>query len=318
MSRGARCDLCPLAKHGIPVFPSYSQKSWPVGIVVGEGPGRNEEKLGLPFVGQSGKLLDFHLARNKIPRKNLHVTNATLCRPGTENKKILRKAAECCGARLYQEIAPISKSVPILALGKQATISILGLTQILLVRGFIFETPLIDPSETKKLEKAILKHAPKSIGRLFAEFRRDWGLGRAAIAGRPVLPTIHPAFVLRSETWSGVLKLDMRRFARMVRGEIGDLADQVKLPETVTQDVRKLKILGPEVSLDVETTKTGSPLTASLLCVGLSDGKREIVIWPWKAKLARPVADFLKTRKSVVGHNTMNFDRVVLERHGIK
>jgi hypothetical protein len=72
------------------------------------------------------------------------------------------------------------------------------------------------------------------------------------------------------------------------------------------------------VALDVETTHTGSPLTAELLCVGVGDTKNVVVLWPWRRKLAKPLAKFLRTRAAVVGHNLMGFDAIVLERHGVK
>lgn len=74
-------------------------------------------------------------------------------------------------------------------------------------------------------------------------------------------------------------------------------------------------MLGPTVSLDVETDGV-NPHECGLLCVGLSDGKRTVVIWPWRPTYASKLGRYLKTRDSVICHNGI-FDRTVLRRHGV-
>jgi DNA polymerase len=50
-------------------------------MVVGEGPGADEDAAGRPFVGRAGKVLDGVLAAAGIPRENVWVTNTVRCRP---------------------------------------------------------------------------------------------------------------------------------------------------------------------------------------------------------------------------------------------
>ena len=50
-------------------------------MIVGEGPGANEDKEGKPFVGRAGKLLDKMLSAIKLNRKNVYITNVVNFRP---------------------------------------------------------------------------------------------------------------------------------------------------------------------------------------------------------------------------------------------
>tara|TARA_A100001037_G_C14887321_1_gene516736 strand:- start:18 stop:731 length:714 start_codon:yes stop_codon:yes gene_type:complete len=55
-------------------------------MIVGEGPGANEDKEGLPFVGRAGQLLDKMLLSIKLDRKNVYITNVVNYRP-PQNRK---------------------------------------------------------------------------------------------------------------------------------------------------------------------------------------------------------------------------------------
>jgi hypothetical protein len=79
--------------------------------------------------------------------------------------------------------------------------------------------------------------------------------------------------------------------------------------------LKALSALGPIVSLDVETDGL-SPHECNLLCVGLSDGKRTVVIWPWHNRYAESLQRFLESREVVVCHNAI-YDRTVLLRYGV-
>lgn len=50
-------------------------------LFVGEAPGDNEDKTGVPFVGRAGKLLDQYLFAVDIPRENIYIANILKCRP---------------------------------------------------------------------------------------------------------------------------------------------------------------------------------------------------------------------------------------------
>ena len=55
-------------------------------MIIGEGPGANEDKEGKPFVGRAGKLLDKMLASIKLNRKNVYISNVVNFRP-PQNRK---------------------------------------------------------------------------------------------------------------------------------------------------------------------------------------------------------------------------------------
>ena len=55
-------------------------------MIIGEGPGANEDKEGLPFVGRAGQLLDKMLLSINLNRKNVYITNVVNFRP-PENRK---------------------------------------------------------------------------------------------------------------------------------------------------------------------------------------------------------------------------------------
>src|SRR5215212_12031050 len=73
------CTKCDLAKTRTnTVFASGDPYS-PL-MLVGEGPGENEDATGLPFVGRAGKLLDDILAAVDLTRQQIYLTNIVKCR----------------------------------------------------------------------------------------------------------------------------------------------------------------------------------------------------------------------------------------------
>ena len=55
-------------------------------MIIGEGPGANEDKEGLPFVGRAGQLLDKMLNAINLNREKVYITNVVNYRP-PENRK---------------------------------------------------------------------------------------------------------------------------------------------------------------------------------------------------------------------------------------
>lgn len=50
-------------------------------MFIGEGPGADEDRTGIPFVGRAGKLLDKILAASELQREEVYITNVVKCRP---------------------------------------------------------------------------------------------------------------------------------------------------------------------------------------------------------------------------------------------
>jgi DNA polymerase len=102
-------------------------------VVVGEGPGETEDKLGRPFVGRAGELLDRMLLAIDLPRESVYICNTVKCRPTFDDGVRLRNRApepaemSNCRSYLDEQIDVIRPSV-LLALGAPAAKSFLGPT----------------------------------------------------------------------------------------------------------------------------------------------------------------------------------------------
>ena len=91
----------------------------PAFIVIGEGPGFNETRLGEPFVGASGQVVNKILGKIGRARQEVMLTNATLCEPRGADEKTRQLAAAACKPRLLAELAQFPGK-PILTLGAVA------------------------------------------------------------------------------------------------------------------------------------------------------------------------------------------------------
>lgn len=92
-------------------------------MFVGEAPGEQEDKLGLPFVGRSGKLFDKILEEIGITRKDIFISNVLKCRP-PKNRDPLPEEIELCENYLHKQIEIIQPKV-IVALGRVAANTLL-------------------------------------------------------------------------------------------------------------------------------------------------------------------------------------------------
>ena len=93
-------------------------------MIVGEGPGDNEDKEGFPFVGRAGQLLDNMLKAISLNRKNVYITNVVNYRP-PENRKPTEVEISKYLPYLKKHIEIISPKILVL-LGSTALKSIIG------------------------------------------------------------------------------------------------------------------------------------------------------------------------------------------------
>ena len=109
------CQRCRLAKGRTHVVFSDGNPQARL-MVVGEAPGANEDRTGLPFVGQAGKLLDLLLAAVDLSRKDsVYICNVLKCRP-PGNRDPMADEIELCSPFLKRQIALVAPEV-ILAVG---------------------------------------------------------------------------------------------------------------------------------------------------------------------------------------------------------
>lgn len=139
-------------------------------MVIGEGPGQDEDRLGRPFVGRAGQLLDKILASGGFSRQDqVYVGNIVKCRP-PGNRVPLPEERAACMPYLKEQIAIVDPKIIIL----------LGATAL---QGLIDPQAKIGTSRGKWLQ---------------------W-------EGRWVMPTYHPAALLRNPGLKPVVWEDMKQ-----------------------------------------------------------------------------------------------------------
>ncbi len=128
-------------------------------MFIGEGPGQEEDRRGLPFVGRAGELLTQMIERGMgIPRSEVYICNIVKCRP-PRNRTPLADEVAACRPFLDGQIDAVQPKV-IVSLGKPATSLLLG----------------------------------RNVA--ISRVRGTWQSYR----GIPLMPTFHPAFLLRQYT----------------------------------------------------------------------------------------------------------------------
>ncbi len=124
------CPACDLSETRTKVVFGDGNADSPL-MLVGEGPGANEDATGLPFVGRAGKLLDECLREAGMLRKHIYLTNVVKCRPTLEDAGKIKnrppradEAATCVSLWLDKQIATVQPLV-ILCLGAPAANAII-------------------------------------------------------------------------------------------------------------------------------------------------------------------------------------------------
>lgn len=135
-------------------------------ILIGEAPGLDEDKEGEPFVGAAGQLLTKIIEATGLDRDKVYIANILKCRPDTPgkvygNRKPRSEEMETCFSWVKRQIEIIQPRVMV-ALGGTAVEGLLG-------------------------------KMPSGITRL----RGNWQEYR----GVPVMPTFHPSYLLRNQSW---------------------------------------------------------------------------------------------------------------------
>jgi uracil-DNA glycosylase len=113
-----QCIRCPLHESRTQVVFGAGNADADL-MFVGEAPGANEDQMGLPFVGQAGKLLDKLLCEIGLERKGVFVANALKCRP-PDNRDPHPKEIDACQDYLRRQVDLI-EPVVICTLGNFST-----------------------------------------------------------------------------------------------------------------------------------------------------------------------------------------------------
>lgn len=172
------CKQCPLAEQG------RAQVVFGVGnpfakiMFVGEGPGKDEDAQGKPFVGRAGQLLTKIIEAMKFTRDEIYISNVVKCRPPNNRTPLPNEIDICKKLILFKEIEIIKPQI-ICALGATATQGLLG-----------YEANI-----------------SKSRG-IFFKFNETL-----------VLPTYHPAYLLRNPDAKKIVWEDMKK----IMGKLNEL-----------------------------------------------------------------------------------------------
>jgi len=147
-------------------------------LVIGEGPGAEEDARGQPFVGKAGQLLDRMLAEAGLEGR-VFITNTVFWRPPGNRTPTPAEQAAC--APFVERAFALLKPKAVLLVGAAASKAVLG--------------------------------ADEGIMKLRGQWR-EWRLAEGGVSA-PALPTLHPAFLLRQpiakrQAWADMLSLAAR------------------------------------------------------------------------------------------------------------
>ncbi len=136
-----QCDLCKTRTQT--VFGSGNKNAaW---MIIGEGPGQNEDQQGLPFVGKAGLLLTEMLRAIALDREEVFIANIVKCRPPA-NRDPSPIEIESCKPYLMRQLALIKPKI-IVVLGRVAAQALLNTDEpISKLRGTIHtlnDTPVV-------------------------------------------------------------------------------------------------------------------------------------------------------------------------------
>ena len=126
-SECVECTSCSLSETRKNVVVGKGNESAQI-VIIGEGPGEQEDITGLPFVGRAGKMLDTALSSVDIdPLEDCYITNIVKCRP-PNNRKPSAVESEACMPWLNEQINLLKPKIIILA-GSTAVQSFLGIDE---------------------------------------------------------------------------------------------------------------------------------------------------------------------------------------------
>ena len=118
------CQACGLAAGCRRKVPGQGDPHAPL-MLIGEGPGEQEDRQGLAFVGPAGQLLTRMLAAISLPRDRVYICNVVKCRPPNNRQPTPEEMAACL-LHLRGQVALVRPRV-ILLLGATAVAAVLAL-----------------------------------------------------------------------------------------------------------------------------------------------------------------------------------------------
>ena len=170
------CNACELGQNCTQKVPGVGDRQADL-LIIGEGPGHEEDIRGEPFVGRSGQLLDRMLAAIGISREQVYITNIVKCRP-PNNRDPKPHEAQQCRAYLEAQIEQLAPRV-ILSVGRVSAHNLLNTNQ--------------------------------PVGKLIRQMHKLPG------TEIPVKVTYHPAYLLRNPSAKAIAWQDLKLLYQMLQ-----------------------------------------------------------------------------------------------------
>lgn len=288
--RSLSCVTCGLRDGEVhtPKMPPYGNGRKGI-LIIGEAPGKVEDRKGMPWQGQSGRLLKRTLAKYGIDLfEDCICTNSVNCRP-ENNKTPTAFQVDCCREVVVKGVLTKMKPKVIVLLGTSAVQSFLSprwptdLGGINKWRGFVIPDQDYDA----------------------------W-----------VIPTFHPSYVMRMDSREAntVWGQDLAHINRLVDTEVPYYPE----PRIVIHDeldfLEKLKM--EELALDYETTGLKSKGRGHrIICAGVcvDEDEAHAFMMPKSKVERRPFMDVLKNPNiGKLGHNIKFEHAWTLNRYGVE
>lgn len=165
-----KCNICNQIINKVPGQGNLDAKI----MLIGEAPGSREDKLGKPFVGAAGTLLNSLLEEINLNKEEVYITNILKCRP-PKNRNPRKKEIENCIGFLEKEIEIVNPKI-IMTLGSVAS-------KVLIRPNFLITQ---ERGEVYKIQNRI------------------------------ILPTFHPAAILRDPTKEALIKADFKKLFSVI------------------------------------------------------------------------------------------------------
>jgi DNA polymerase len=170
----ASCQLCDLHKSRTQTVFGHGnlQANW---MVVGEAPGAEEDRQGLPFVGRAGQLLTNMLLAIGLTREEVYITNVLKCRP-PNNRDPKPEEAMACSAYLQRQFELIEPEI-ILVVGRVAAQNLLKTREPLArLRGRVHRLPDRDIPVVVTYHPAYLLRKPADKRKAWEDLKRAYAL----------------------------------------------------------------------------------------------------------------------------------------------
>jgi uracil-DNA glycosylase family 4 len=274
-------------------------------IPIGEAPGPEEEKRGIPFVptAPSGKILKEGALSGSVPRDKMRILNVSPYRVEWEDGPLHLMRIRDQVAALQAEIDRCTEARTLLLIGADAAEAVLGICG-----------PQRDPDNPKKrLTPSIQDYHGSTFTRAEALALQAWARenGIPTVQGLPpkvhsVCVTLHPAFALHGNMprFKLAIKMAIGRAALLSQSAVApsrpgaEVFDLYATPEALTG---WLGAWGPvDVTSDVETPRD-NPKRILLCGVGIATEK--ILVFDWTAAHVEIMRRWFRMAGATVGHN---------------